>query len=126
MSGKRNHEWTQATAWDGALSLQGDIVPATQQYRLTANGRGMDSALLFSEVMALVHKAGLTLTHADVTIIAQTPKISPHRELMRKNLCALLQLESGAVNVKATTEERLGFTGRKEGIKAVAVVSALK
>ena len=87
---------------------------------------GMDSALLFSEVMALVHKAGLTLTHADVTIIAQTPKISPHRELMRKNLCALLQLESGAVNVKATTEERLGFTGRKEGIKAVAVVSALK
>lgn len=87
---------------------------------------GMDSALLFSEIMALTRKAGLVLTHVDVTVIAEVPKISLHRELMRKNLCALLELDSGAVNVKATTEERLGFTGRKEGIKAVAVVSALK
>lgn len=87
---------------------------------------GMDSALLLSEVMALADKAGLVLTHVDVTVIAQVPKISPYRELMRKNLCALLHLDSASVNVKATTEERLGFTGRKEGIKAVAVVSALK
>ncbi len=87
---------------------------------------GVDSALLLSEVMALADKAGLALTHVDLTVIAQVPKISPHRELMRKNLCALLHLDSGSVNVKATTEERLGFTGRKEGIKAVAVVSALK
>jgi 2-C-methyl-D-erythritol 4-phosphate cytidylyltransferase/2-C-methyl-D-erythritol 2,4-cyclodiphosphate synthase len=85
-----------------------------------------DSALLLSEVMELARKAGLTITHVDVTIIAQVPKISPHRELIRKNLCALLKLEKSALNIKATTEEYLGFTGRKEGIKAVAVVSALK
>lgn len=87
---------------------------------------GMDSALLLSEVMILARKANLRLTHVDVTIIAQAPKISPHRALIHKNLCALLGLGNDAVNVKATTEERLGFTGRKEGIKAVAVVSALK
>ena len=87
---------------------------------------GMDSALLLAEVMILARKANLRLTHVDVTVIAQVPKISPHRALIHKNLCALLGLESEAVNVKATTEERLGFTGRKEGIKAVAVVSALK
>ena len=87
---------------------------------------GMDSALLLAEVLILARKARLRLTHADVTIIAQVPKISPHRALIHKNLCALLGLAAEAVNVKATTEERLGFTGRKEGIKAVAVVSALK
>ena len=87
---------------------------------------GVDSALLLAEVMMLARKAGLRLTHVDVTVIAQVPKISPHRALIHKNLCALLGLENEAVNVKATTEERLGFTGRKEGIKAVAVVSALK
>ena len=87
---------------------------------------GADSALLLSEVLALARKAGLAITHVDVTIIAQVPKISPHRALIHKNLCALLELDGGALNVKATTEEHLGFTGRKEGIKAVAVVSALK
>ena len=87
---------------------------------------GMDSALLLSEVMALARKAGLVITHVDVTIIAQVPKVSPHRALIQKNLCALLGLKSDALNVKATTEERLGFTGRKEGIKAVAVVTAWK
>ena len=87
---------------------------------------GMDSALLLAEVLILARKAHLRLIHVDVTIIAQVPKISPHRALIHKNLCALLGLAADAVNVKATTEERLGFTGRKEGIKAVAVVSALK
>ncbi len=87
---------------------------------------GMDSALLLAEVLILARKANLRLTHVDVTIIAQTPKISPHRALIHKNLCGLLGLAAEAANVKATTEERLGFTGRKEGIKAVAVVSALK
>ncbi len=110
-------------AFLGCLALGdiGALFPDTD-----AAFEGMDSALLLSEVMELVDKAGLRPSHVDVTVIAQVPKISPHRDLIHKNLCALLKLEGEAVNVKATTEERLGFTGRKEGIKAVAVVSALR
>ena len=104
-----------------ALGDIGVLFPDTD-----ASFAGMDSAIMLSEVLELARRAGLAINHVDVTIIAQTPKISPHRELIHKNLCALLQLAGGAVNVKATTEERLGFTGRKEGIKAVAVVSAVK
>lgn len=86
---------------------------------------GISSGIMLAEVMQRVERAGLILCHADLTIVAQTPKIAPHREAIRRNIAALLGLPPEQVNLKATTEERLGFTGEKLGIKAYAVVSAL-
>lgn len=86
----------------------------------------ISSAILLSEVMDKARKAGLRITHVDLTLIAQTPRLGPHKAAIRANVARLMELADGQVNVKATTEERLGFTGRKEGIKAVAVVTGLR
>lgn len=85
----------------------------------------IESGVLLAEVLSLAEESGLTIHHADITIIAQTPKLSPWRDQITSNLASLLKLPPQRVNVKATTEEGLGFTGRKEGIKAVAVVSGM-
>ncbi len=87
---------------------------------------GISSAVLLAEVMRLAVRQSLTLTHADLTVVAQAPKIAPFREQIAKNIASLLQLPLASVNVKATTEEHLGFTGEKLGIKAYAVVTGLK
>lgn len=86
---------------------------------------GISSGVLLAEVLERVRTDGLILTHVDITVIAQTPRIAPHREAIAANLAKLLELPPRAVNVKATTEEGLGFTGEKKGIKVVAVVSGL-
>ncbi len=86
---------------------------------------GADSAKLLEVVMQRLREKDIRLTHADVTVVAQKPKISPYKEAMRERLCALLGLPASHVNVKATTEEKLGFTGALQGIKAYAVVSGL-
>lgn len=86
----------------------------------------ISSGVLLAEVYDRCRKAGLVITNVDVTVIAQTPKIAPHRENIAKNLAKLLQLPVAKINVKATTEERLGFTGEKKGIKVMAVVSGLR
>ena len=64
----------------------------------------------------------VTLANADMTILAQAPKLAPHIPAMRSNIAKTLDVPEGCINVKATTEEHLGFTGRKEGIAAHAVV----
>lgn len=87
---------------------------------------GIDSAILLSEVLAKAERAGLELAHVDLTIVAQVPRIAPHRAEIAANVARLLGLDPACVNLKATTEEGLGFTGEKKGIKAVAVVTALK
>lgn len=87
---------------------------------------GLNSAVLLQEVLAQAAAAGVDIVHADLTIIAQVPKISPHRERIAANVAGLLGLPRERVNVKATTEEGLGFTGEKLGLKAVAVVSGLR
>ncbi len=87
---------------------------------------GISSGILLAEVLERTHKADLAMTHVDITIIAQVPRIAPHREAIAKNVAKLLQLAPDAVNVKATTEERLGFTGEKKGIKVMAVVTGIK
>lgn len=87
-----------------------------------AANAGIDSRLLLRRVVALVHAGGWRLANLDATIIAQAPKMAPHIEAMRTNLAADLQVTVGQVNVKATTTEKLGFTGREEGIAAHAVV----
>lgn len=86
----------------------------------------ISSLILLDKVMELWKKSSLTLTHADLTVICQKPKISPYTEQIKKNICRLLGLSENQVNVKATTEEGLGFTGNLQGIKAVALVSAVK
>lgn len=86
----------------------------------------ISSVVLLDTVLDELRKAGIVLSHVDMTIIAQIPKIGPYRETIRKNVARLLGLEPGAVNVKATTEEGLGFTGERLGIKAVAVVTGMR
>ena len=85
----------------------------------------ISSAVLLDQVLTRVRRAGVRPCHADMTIVAQRPRLAAHKEAIRANVARLLRLPPEAVNVKATTEERLGFTGREEGIKAYAVVSAL-
>lgn len=87
---------------------------------------GVSGALLLSEVLELVRKQDIILTHVDLTIVAQAPKVSPYRAEISKNIAKLLHLDENKVNLKATTEEGLGFTGAKQGIKAMAVVTALR
>lgn len=86
----------------------------------------MSSGIIVKEVMAKAEEAGVEIVHVDLTVISQIPKLSPHRELIRKNVASVMGLDKAQVNVKATTEEKLGFTGEKKGIKAVAAVTGLK
>ncbi|WP_277950353.1 2-C-methyl-D-erythritol 2,4-cyclodiphosphate synthase [Halomonas sp. YLGW01] len=83
---------------------------------------GADSRNLLRHVMSLVQGAGFRVGNLDVTVIAQAPKMAPHLPGMIDHLASDLAVAPGAVNVKATTTEKLGFTGRGEGIAAEAVV----
>ncbi|MEB4592932.1 2-C-methyl-D-erythritol 2,4-cyclodiphosphate synthase [Candidatus Thiothrix sp. Deng01] len=103
----------------GALAL-GDIgqhFPDT-----SAEYEGIDSRILLRHVYGLVKSKGYGVINLDSTIIAQAPKMMPHIPAMRTHIAADLGCHVGQVNVKATTTEKLGFTGRKEGIAAHAVV----
>ncbi|MGG3999599.1 2-C-methyl-D-erythritol 2,4-cyclodiphosphate synthase [Anoxybacillus kestanbolensis] len=84
--------------------------------------KDVDSALLLQHVWKLVRQHGYTLVNVDCTIIAQKPKMAPHIPNMQKRIAELLEGDISQVNVKATTTEKLGFTGREEGIVAQAVV----
>ena len=88
--------------------------------------KGADSRGLLRDVYKKVKQMGYVLGNADVTIIAQAPKMAPHIEAMCRVIADDLETEIGNVNVKATTTERLGFTGRKEGIATEAVVVLVK
>ena len=83
--------------------------------------KGRDSRYFLRIVNGLIAERGYRLGNADITIIAQAPKMAPHCHDMKLNLCDELQCEPGAINIKATTTEHLGFTGRKEGIAVHAV-----
>lgn len=82
---------------------------------------GADSLLLLKLVNSLLLKRGYRVVNVDSTVIAQAPKLAPHIEKMRQNIADALGIDIDFVSVKATTEEHLGFTGRKEGIAAHAV-----
>ncbi|WP_062264798.1 2-C-methyl-D-erythritol 2,4-cyclodiphosphate synthase [Endozoicomonas arenosclerae] len=84
--------------------------------------KGIDSRQLLRHVVALIHENGFHVINVDSTIVAQAPKMAPHIPCMRENLAKDLQVELNVVNVKATTTEKLGYTGRKEGIAVHAVV----
>lgn len=82
---------------------------------------GADSMELLAEVCRLIAEKGYTISNIDATIIAQKPKLKPYIPQMRENIAAVCSLFPDQVNVKATTEENLGFTGRLEGISAHSV-----
>lgn len=82
---------------------------------------GADSLALLEQVIARLGDAGYRVGNVDATVIAQKPRLSPHIPQMRENLARAMGVDNRRVNVKATTEERLGFTGREEGIAAHAV-----
>ena len=84
--------------------------------------KGADSRVLLRYVYDIVQQQGYALVNADITIIAQAPKMSPHIVAMCQNIAEDLEVELDRINVKATTTEKLGFEGRKEGIAVQAVV----
>jgi 2-C-methyl-D-erythritol 2,4-cyclodiphosphate synthase len=86
----------------------------------------ISSRILLRHVVGLMVGKGYQLGNADITIVAQAPKIAPHLLAMRTCLCEDLQAELDQVNVKATTTEKLGYTGRKEGVAVHAVVLLTK
>jgi len=86
------------------------------------NFKGADSRVLLRHVYDIIKEKGYKLINADVTIIAQAPKMLPHVPGMRANIAADLETDVDFINVKATTTEKLGFEGRKEGIAVQAVV----
>lgn len=103
----------------GALAM-GDIghhFPDTD-----AAFKGIDSRILLRKVYADIQTAGYSLGNLDITIMAQAPKMAPHITAMRQCIADDLACELSQVNVKATTTEKLGFVGRKEGIAVEAVV----
>lgn len=103
----------------GAMAL-GDI---GKHFPDTDNAyKGIDSRVLLKEVMSKVREGGMKLGNADITVIAQAPKLSSHIENMRKILAVDMSTAVSNVSVKATTTEKMGFTGRAEGIAVTAIV----
>lgn len=103
----------------GALAL-GDIgkfFPDTDD-----KYKGADSKVLLSEVVEMMTDKGYEIGNIDVVVIAERPKLRAHIDTMRENVAGLLLTDIGNVNIKATTSEKLGFTGREEGIASEAVV----
>ncbi len=83
--------------------------------------KGADSLILMKKAYSLVKEKGYTLCNLDVTVCAQKPKLSPYIEEMRKNVAKALKCDLDCVSIKATTTEKMGFTGREEGISSYCV-----
>jgi 2-C-methyl-D-erythritol 2,4-cyclodiphosphate synthase len=83
--------------------------------------KGISSLILLENAWLKISSLGYTLVNLDVTVIAQKPRLSPYIQIMAQNIAQTLQCAEDQVNIKATTEEHLGFTGREEGIAAHAV-----
>ena len=103
----------------GAMALGdiGKLFPDTDD-----SYKGIDSRILLREIMGKVRQSGMKLGNADITIIAQAPKLASHIQTMREILASDMSTAINNVNVKATTTEKMGFTGREEGIAVTAVV----
>lgn len=84
--------------------------------------KGISSVILLEKVKEIIGGKGYVLSNADITVVAQAPKLRPYIDRMRECIATALKCDIDCINIKATTEEKLGFTGRKEGISAHAVV----
>ncbi|MGM0519386.1 MAG: bifunctional 2-C-methyl-D-erythritol 4-phosphate cytidylyltransferase/2-C-methyl-D-erythritol 2,4-cyclodiphosphate synthase [Campylobacterota bacterium] len=87
--------------------------------------KGCDSKVLLKEIIEFIYSVGYEIVNIDLTILAQTPKINPFKKEIKESLCALLSIDKQFINIKATTNEKMGFIGRKEGV-AVHSVATLK
>ena len=110
------HAVMDALLGAAALGDIGKLFPDTDEHY-----RGADSLGLLREVVAQLRSAGYEIVNIDSTVVAQAPRRAPHIDAMRGNIAAAAGIELGCVSVKATTEERLGFTGEGLGIAAQAV-----
>lgn len=84
--------------------------------------KNVDSTLLLQQVVAMMQESGWSVGNADVTILAQAPRMAPHVNAMRERLSGLLHTDIERINIKASTTEGMGFVGRREGLEAYAVV----
>jgi len=100
----------------GLGDIGGHFPPVDPTYK------GIDSRMLLRRSLELVASEGYRVVNVDITIIAQAPRMAPYVEAMREHIAADLRVTTRQVNVKATTTEHLGFTGREEGIAALAVM----
>jgi 2-C-methyl-D-erythritol 2,4-cyclodiphosphate synthase len=110
------HALTDALLGAAGLADIGALFPSDDERR-----RGADSLALLAEAYRRVRAAGFGLVNADCILIGEEPRVAPHREAMRERLATALGVERGQVNVRATTTDQLGFTGRREGLAAQAV-----
>ena len=99
----------------GLPDIGAHFPPSDEKYR------GIDSCILLARTRDMVREEGLALDYADMTIVAQKPKMAPYLPAMRAKIAAVLEVPAGRISIKATTEEKMGFTGREEGISAHAV-----
>lgn len=111
------HAITDALLGAAGAGDIGHYFPSTDE-----RWRGADSHVFVSEALRIVREMNAQIANVDVTIIAEKPKLAPHRDAMVASIAKLLELPQGHVNVKATTTDHLGFIGRGEGICAMAVV----
>lgn len=107
----------------GALAL-GDIGKHFPDS--SAEFKGIDSTILLERVMELIRNQGYELSNADITIAMQKPKLAPFIPLMRERIAQVMNVETSAISVKATTTEKLGFVGREEGVEVYASVLVYK
>jgi len=111
------HAITDALLGAAGAGDIGHYFPSTDE-----RWRNADSSRFVHEAMRIIDEMDAAIANVDVTIIAQQPKLSPHRDAMVASIARLLELPQGHVNVKATTTDHLGFIGRGEGICAMAIV----
>lgn len=111
------HALSDALLGAAALGDIGKIFPDSDP-----GTEGIDSRVILRTCAALVREAGFSVENCDVTMIAQRPKLAPYIESMRRTIADDLDMELSCVSVKATTEERMGFTGSGEGMRCHAVV----
>ncbi len=111
------HALMDALLGAAGLGDIGELFPDTD-----ARYENAESSNLLRTVLQKIKDQGWVPVNVDITLIAEAPKISPYREAMRESVSALLALDSHCVNIKATTHEKLGALGRKEGVAAHAVV----
>jgi 2-C-methyl-D-erythritol 2,4-cyclodiphosphate synthase len=112
------HAITDALLGAAGAGDIGHYFPSTDE-----RWRGAASTVFVREAKRILDERDAEISNVDVTIIAERPKMSPHRDAMRASIAHMLDLPEGHVNVKATTTDRLGFIGRGEGICAMAIVA---
>ena len=115
------HALSDALLGAAALGDIGQHFPDTDE-----QWRGADSRALLRHVVVLINQKGFALINVDITILAQAPRMAPHIDAMRTVIADDIALEMSCVNVKATTTEKLGFTGRGEGIAVEAVALLMR